>query len=648
MVMALKQGVGSRKKQYIFLFIFLFILFFILRSFTWVGNKQLHSVMESMSALLSFMVGILALVRYYTKKNNGILFIGAGFLGTSFLDGYHAVVTSVFFDQIMPSPPPSLIPWSWNASRIFLSILMFVSWWAWKREDDLGEKGRILEGQVYSGVFIFTVISFFFFAFFPLPKAYYSEFFFGRPEEYIAAFFFFFALIGYLMRGNWRHEVWEHWIVISLIIGFMCQAMFMPFSFKLFDGMFDVSHGLKTVSYICVLIGLLINMYSVFKHADESEIKIRAIVDSTVDGIIVIDRNGFVDSFNLAAERIFGYKANEVFGKNINMLMPEPYHSEHDSYLKKYRDTGMKSVIGMGREVVGRCKDGSVFPMDLSVSEMAFENNKMFTGIVRDITERKNADNRLIQQKDELEKVNRELKSLDEMKTNFLSTISHELRTPLTSILGSNKLIFQKYDKMPDVDKKQFLKIAIRQGDHLLGLVNDILDVAKAESGHLRLEKRQVDLRKVVQSSLDFVHVLADEKGVSFKLDVLTENTIVFADSKRLQQIFINLVGNAIKFTTQGKKVFIKIEDYVHSRGVLLVSVIDSGIGIPKDKIDILFNRFAQADNTPTRKAGGTGLGLAIVKELVHLHGGRIWVESEEGKGSSFFFTILKAREEKI
>lgn len=524
--MKTKNLIRQRKIEYILLFTILFCGYFFLRSSSWVGNKQLHTLMEVVATLLSSIVGVLALVRYYTKKNNAILFIGTGFLGTAFLDGYHAIVTSTFFEQLWPSPPESLIPWSWNASRTFLSILMCLSWWAWRREEKLGDRGKFNEKGVYIGIGLFAFISFLFFFLYPLPRAYYPEFIFGRPEEFVSAFFFLLALIGYLKKGEWKHEDLEHWLVLSLIVGFMGQVMFMPFSFRLFDMMFDAAHTLKKVSYLCTLTGLLISMFVVFRQAEKDK-------------------------------------------GDLQMANKELVESE------------------------------------------------------------------------------KELRSLDEMKTNFLSTVSHELRTPLTSILGNNKLIVQKYKTMPDEDKLQFLDVAIRQGEHLLNLVNDILDVAKAEAGHLKVNRTIVDLENIIHNSMEQVQILADKKNITLKQEILTKETEIFADYNRLQQILINLLSNAIKFSSEEKSIVIKVEDYVHSSKVLLIAVKDEGIGIPKDKISLLFNRFAQIDNSPTRKAGGTGLGLSIVKELVHLHGGKIWVESKEGKGTTFFFTILKADQKK-
>ncbi|MCH8327618.1 MAG: hypothetical protein IID15_03735, partial [Candidatus Marinimicrobia bacterium] len=256
------QSVTKRRMgTYVSLGMVLFVGFFMLRESAWVGNKQIHTLMELLATFLAAMVGALALVRYYSRKDNMFLFIGAAFVGTALLDGYHTVVTSTFFDHYFPSPAPSLIPWSWNASRTYLSIFMLLSWVAWRREDVRGEEGRVREFAVYTGMGISTLAFFIFFAFIPLPRAYYPEFIFGRPEEFISAAFFLMALIGYYRKGAWKTDVFEHWVVMSLVVGFMGQAMFMSSSFHLFDTMFDAAHLLKKVSYVAVLNGLLISIY---------------------------------------------------------------------------------------------------------------------------------------------------------------------------------------------------------------------------------------------------------------------------------------------------------------------------------------------------------------------------------------------------
>ncbi len=239
------------------------------RNLTWQGNSQIHTLMELTATVLALMVGIMALIRHYARKDSTLLLIGAGFLGTAFLDGFHTVVTSTFFDYLSPSPPPSLIPWSWNASRIFLSMLMLLSYLAWRKEEKKGVSGKTNEIRVYVTISLSTVAFFFFFIIVPLPRAYYPGLFFGRPEEFFAASLFLMALIGYLKKGYWKTDSFEHWLILSIIVGFMGQAMFMPFSFRLFDGMFDIAHLLKKVSYICVLTGTFISMYSAYKRVEE-------------------------------------------------------------------------------------------------------------------------------------------------------------------------------------------------------------------------------------------------------------------------------------------------------------------------------------------------------------------------------------------
>ena len=236
----------------------------------WQGNTGLHTIMEVVSTCMAMIIGIIAMLRFYTRKNNTHLYIGTGFLGTALLDGYHSIVTSAFFAQLFPSPPPSLIPWSWNASRTFLAVLMCLSWWGWQREHKRGPRGHHSEVIVYTALAAFAVLSFCFFAFVPLPPAYYPGGMFGRPEEFIAATLFTIALIGYVTKGEWKSEVFEHWCLCSLILGVFSQAVVMSRSAVLFDSMFDLAHVLKILSYTCVFVGLLIDMWHLFYQAEAS------------------------------------------------------------------------------------------------------------------------------------------------------------------------------------------------------------------------------------------------------------------------------------------------------------------------------------------------------------------------------------------
>jgi len=235
----------------------------------WVSSATLHTVIESIAMLLALIVGAMALVRYYSAPDNKYLIIGSGFIGTGLLDGYHTVVTSTYFQTFMPSDMPSLIPWSWVASRLFLAIILYVSWWIWKWESSHpAEKKLIRPYTVYTWVGMSTVLCFLFFMLVELPVAYYSHWLLHRPEELIPGLFFLLALTGYISKGEWKRSSFEHWLVLCLLINAIGEVLVMPNSAKLFDAEFDMAHFLKDISYICALIGLLTSMFHSFKKLE--------------------------------------------------------------------------------------------------------------------------------------------------------------------------------------------------------------------------------------------------------------------------------------------------------------------------------------------------------------------------------------------
>lgn len=383
---------AKRGRSYWLLGAGLMVLYVALRETGWQGNGQLHTLMEGAATILALVVGAMALVRYATKRSATFLFIGTGFLGTAMLDGYHAVVTSSFFAQYLPSELSSLIPWSWVASRLFLSTMMCLSWFAWQHEQRYGGEEWISVRKVYVVAGFLTLASFLFFAFVPLPRAYYPEYIFHRPEEFIPAALFALAIIGYWRKGLWRTDEFEHCIMLSLVVGFISQAGIMSLSGGLFDAEFDAAHFLKAASYVVVLGGLFKSMSSIFRQAEDRAANLHGIVTTAHDGILSIDERGIVTSFNPAASGIFGYDAGDVIGENVSMLMSGADHNDHDAYVRNYLETGQKKIIGIGREVRGRRKDGSLFPLDLSISEMSISGRRAFTGIVRDISERNQAE----------------------------------------------------------------------------------------------------------------------------------------------------------------------------------------------------------------------------------------------------------------
>lgn len=328
----------------------------------WVGDPQLHTLAEAVATVVAGVVGVIALVRFSSLRNNTFLFIGVGFLGTAALDGYHTVVTSVYFARFLPSDLPSLIPWSWVASRLALSIMLALAWFAWRREDRYGLSGRVSATWVITSAAILTLGTFFFFAFVPLPTAYFPELFTPRPEEFIPAIAFAVALVGFLRKGAWRDDSFEHWLVLALVVNVVAQGVVMPSSAQLYDTSFALAHLLKGVSYLLVMIGLLCSMLALFRTAQEGNERIRSVIENAADGIITIDERGTVLEFNPAAEQIFHRSADQVIGSNIKILMPEPDHSRHDGYLEAYRLTGEPHILREGRTVQGGVRTAANSP----------------------------------------------------------------------------------------------------------------------------------------------------------------------------------------------------------------------------------------------------------------------------------------------
>jgi PAS domain S-box-containing protein len=373
----------------------------------------------------------------------------------------------------------------------------------------------------------------------------------------------------------------------------------------------------------------------------ESQAKNKAVVDHIVDGIITIDEKGTIESFNPAAERLFGYKPEEVTGQNVKMLMPEPYCSEHDQYLQNYRETGVSKIIGIGREVVGLRKDGSTFPLDLGISEMYVGETRLFSGIVRDITERKEQEREIIlavgesdRAKEEATKAKEAAESANRAKSAFLANMSHEIRTPMNAILGYAQIM--RRDSTLAENQQEAVATIEKSGNHLLSLINDILDISKIEAGHMGLHLGDFDLNELVQGLGVMFRYRCEQKGLNFHLEGLNGNPFsLHGDEGKLRQILINLLGNAVKFTDGGEVV---LEVKFEAQDRYQFSVTDTGKGIPREAQGKIFEPFQQAEEGVEK--GGTGLGLAIARKQIEMMGGKLEIESEEGRGSRFFFTL--------
>jgi len=502
-----------------------------LQLLSWQGSRELHTNMEVAATLLAMIVGMLALVRYYSKKNSTYLFLAAGFMGTAFLDGFHALVTSNLLSYVMPSPPESLIPWSWNASRIFLAMLMSIMWAASQWEKKRVQTRRIPEKFVLVAVGGLTLTSFCFFAFYPLPRAYYPEFFFGRPEEFVAATFFAIALCGFLSRVDQKTDAIDIWLVWSLIVGLVGQTFVMSRSFTLFDLAFDLAHFMKIVSYSLVMVGLLIEFYRLFHRLEESRVCLQEM-------------------------------SNDLF--------------EQTAYA-----------------------------------------NSMAT----------------------------EAEAASLAKSEFLANMSHEIRTPMTSILGYTDLLAEDAVSMHAPERCLETIATIRNNaNHLLMIINDILDMSKIEAGKMTVEHIETHPTEITEEVVSLMKTRAEGKGIELRVEY--EGSIparITSDPTRLRQIILNLVGNAIKFTEVGSVIIrVSLLSEGEKQYQLRFAVTDTGIGMTAEQCDAIarFDAFTQADGSTTRKFGGSGLGLRISNSLALMLGGEVEVESEKGVGSTFTVSI--------
>ena len=355
-----------------------------------------------------------------------------------------------------------------------------------------------------------------------------------------------------------------------------------------------------------------------------SEVKNRAILEAAVDGIITIDDQGRIESFNRAAERIFGYGAAEVLGRNVSMLMPAPYRQAHDGYLHSYLKTAQPRIIGIGREVEGRRKDGTVFPLDLAVGEGFLAGRRIFAGIVRDITERKQTDADLRTAKDEAERAS-------VAKTKFLAAASHDLRQPVQSLVFFTAALASQLPEGAARGMVSDMEVAVGA---LKTLLDSLLDVSKLDAGVVTVRPMVFPVESILATIRVSYTTLASAKDV--RLTVVPSSALVRTDPALFGRMIQNLVDNAVRYTNEGRI----LVGCRHCGDRLRVEVWDTGIGIPAGRTEEIFEEFTQIGNPERDRENGLGLGLAIVKRLGRLLGHPVTVRSEPGRGSVFWVEV--------
>lgn len=347
---------------------------------------------------------------------------------------------------------------------------------------------------------------------------------------------------------------------------------------------------------------------------------LQSIMDNTVDGLISIDEKGMILTYNKACEHIFGYEAEEAIGQNVKILMPEPYKAEHDGYLADYIRTGKRKIIGIGREVMGRRKDGSVFPIDLSVSEVAVDGHRLFSGIVRDISERKKAEEEIMRSNEELER--------------FAYIASHDLQEPLRMVSNFTQLLEEEYGPEMDEQAREYMGFIVDASRRMQELVFDLLEYSRLNTDDSGFS--EFDSTEQVEAVLRNLGETIREKGAVVQVGAMPH---IYGSPLRFSRLIENLVANAIKYAEKGKAPIVSVEAEERKEDWLF-KVSDQGIGIKPEYLTQIFIIFKRLHNK--QEYGGTGIGLAICKKIVESFGGKIWVESVYGEGSTFFFTVPK------
>jgi two-component system, LuxR family, sensor kinase FixL len=383
--------------------------------------------------------------------------------------------------------------------------------------------------------------------------------------------------------------------------------------------------------------------------APDSGERLRAVIDTAVDGVILIDSSGTVQTFNKACEELFGYAADEVVGRNVRMLMPEPYHGQHDDYLRRYLETGERRIIGIGREVSAQRKDGTVFPVELSVGEAQQGADRIFVGTIRDVTARKEAETALILHSRELERLNRALRrqSVDLERSNaelrlFASAASHDLKEPLRKIQTFGDFLMAEYADRIGEEGRHYIAIMVDGAARMARMIEGILAYSRA--GLTEIEVAEIDLTEHWRAVCSDLEIQIEEAGATISIGTMPT---IEADPVRLQQVFQNLLSNALKYRSANRPPSIVVDAEIRGGGSgggdCVISIADNGSGFDPEFAEAIFEPFKRLQGR--KGVDGVGLGLALCHRIVRLHSGSIEAEGRPGVGATFR-VVLPVRQE--
>jgi len=581
-----------------------------------------HTILEWSAFSAAIFTVLLAFIYYSIKKDVTTPILGVALFCSGCMDAFHTLAADRLIEAVADNR--NLIPFTWAICRVFNSLIMIVGVTFLMSNKTLKKEAGlrfVLGVSALFGIIAYSIIQYCATSA-VLPQTMFPDSLITRPWDVVPLAFYLFAGL-YLYPRYYKQNpgIFSHAMLVSIIPQVATEAHMAFGSMALFDNHFNVAHFLKIIAYLTPLVGLCYAYLRAFMEEEQaivnlkqaqvsilkSEKKVRRILETAIDPIISIDEKGIILLCNPAAENEFGYSTVEMMGKNIKMLMPSPYKEEHDTYLSNYMKTGKAQIIGMIRELQGERKDGSVFPMELSVSEVLDDEQRSFTGVVRNITEHK--------------------EMIDELQ-QFAYITSHDLKAPLRAISNLSQWIAEDLGDDLDEETAGNLVLLRSRVQRMENLIQGVLQYSRAGSGEPTIVFCK--LKEVIDGILDSI-VVPEAFSIQIESDIIG----IYADQTQIIQIFTNLISNAIKHNDNPQgKIRITARECETNKEWVEILVADNGPGIPMQYHEKVFQVFQTLQARD--KVENTGVGLAIVKKIIEKQGGKIEILDLDTIGTTF------------